>query len=545
MYRNIATYIKNGKQVIWLATWDSDGKRVEEEHTIRPYLYFEDSNFRDSPWKSMNGKPLRRMEFENVFDRSDYIKSSKNIPLFEKLSPEKQFLLDEYCGQERSNEFMQFPLRTFFFDIEVEIDGCFPEPAYADYPINVISIYDTLSKTIYVWTYKKDIFEALTDSHIERIRREVNAEYEDGVGIEVFRFDKERKLLDHFLDWWQGNYPDVMSGWNIDGFDVIYLINRIRRVMPQDSERRLSPIGWNKHAVKAVKESSLRETVVRYHIMGISICDYMNLHKKFILKSQQSYKLDYIAKQETNKGKLDYYELGYDSMQDFMRRDFATFVKYNIIDSTLVKQIDDNRHFIRLMRRICNMGLCEYECIFRSIPYILGGLCIEARHMGVKFLTDANRDEDSKFESDGFEGAFVFPTIPGAYTAGVMSYDFNSLYPSCIMTCNISPETMVGKVITDVGEEDGDEVYIQKPNGKTVKMARWQFNDLLDKKCSIAANNVLYMKSTVKWGIIPSFLDKLYKGRVQIKSEMKQNKRLAHDLDEEIKALEAQLKAME
>lgn len=545
MYRNLATYTKSGKQVVWIATWDSDGRRIEEEHEIKPYLYYEDSNCKDPAGTSMNGKPLRKMEFETSFDRSEWIKTSKNIPLYEKLNPERQYLLDEFCGQERSHEFMQFPFRTFFFDIEVEIDGCFPEPAFADYPINVISIYDTLSKTIYVWTYKKDINRALTDKHIEKIREEVNSEYEKDVKIQIFRFDKEFQLLDDFLKWWQKNYPDIVSGWNIDGFDIIYLINRIKRVMPDGYEKKLSPISWHKFAIRSVKESSLRETVVKYHIMGVSICDYMNLHKKFVLKSQQSYKLDYIAKMETGKGKLDYYDLGYDSMQDFMRNDFATFVKYNIIDSTLVKQIDDNRHFIELMRRICNMGLCEYECIFKSIPYILGGLCIEARHMGVKFLTDANRDEEHSFESEGFEGAFVFPTIAGFYDAGIMSFDFNSLYPNTIATTNISPETMVGKVITDIGDENENEVIIRKTNNQLVKMTKDKFNELLDKKCCITAANVLFLKPDVKRGIIPNFLIKLYEGRKAIKNEMKTNKKLAHDLDEQIKKLEEQLKNAE
>lgn len=240
------------------------------------------------------------------------------------------------------------------------------------------------------------------------------------------------------------------------------------------------------------------------------------------------------------KGKLDYYDLGYDSIQDFMRKDFVTFVKYNIIDTVLVKQIDDHRHFIELMRRICNMGLCEYECIFKSVPYIVGGLCIEARHQGVKFLTDANRSEDMKFESDGYEGAYVFPTVQGFYSNGIMSYDFNSLYPNCIMSCNMSPETMVGKVISEIGEDEKD-VIVRKTNGQVVKVSKENYDKLLEEKCCISGNNTLFLKSNVKWGIIPSFLDKLYKGRVAIKTEMKTNKKLAHELDEQIKKLEEEL----
>ena len=253
------------------------------------------------------------------------------------------------------------------------------------------------------------------------------------------------------------------------------------------------------------------------------------------------YMMKVIAKKETGKGKLDYYELGFDSIQDFMTKDFATFVKYNIIDSILVKQIDDSRHFIQLMRRICTMGLCEFECIFKSIPYILGALCIEARHQGVKFLTDANRSADMRFESDGFEGAFVLPTKPGFYQNGIMSFDFNSLYPNVIMSCNISPETIVGKVVSEISD-DASDVMIRKPNGQVVSMSKDKFDKLLETKCCISGNNTLFLKTTEKFGIIPSFLDKLYKGRVAIKNEMKMNKKLAHELDEQIKALEEQLK---
>ena len=118
---------------------------------------------------------------------------------------------------------------------------------------------------------------------------------------------------------------------------------------------------------------------VIYKIQGISICDYLDLYKKFAGTSRQSFKLDYIANLELGFGKLDYYEMGYESMQEFMTQNFNTFVKYNIIDTVLIKLMDDKLKFIGLMRNICNYGLVEYESIFRSIPYILGALVIQAR----------------------------------------------------------------------------------------------------------------------------------------------------------------------
>lgn len=540
MYRNVCTYTKAGNQIVWECTFDENGNRIETESIIKPYLYYEDVNFKKAKEKSMNNKPLRFLEFNSSFERSEWIKTSLNTPLYEKLSPEKQYLLNKYYGMERSEEFIKHKLRVFYLDIEVEIDGKFPEPEYAEYPINVISIYDTQSNTIYAWTYKSDIFDVLTDERIKEIKKEVNDEYQKDVDVKVFRFENEIYLIEDFLKYWESNFPDVVTGWNIDNFDIKYIINRIMRIMPEGSERRLSPISWHKNSIRITKGQVNKQMTVSYHIMGISICDYINLYKKFIPKSQQSFKLDYIANMETGKGKLDYYEMGYESMEEFMRKDFATFVKYNIIDSALVKMIDDERHFIELMRRICNMGLCPYEEIFKSIPYVLGSLVIEARNQGVLFLTDANRSEDKKFESEGFEGAYVFPTQAGYYKNGIASFDFNSLYPNVIMSVNISPETLVGKVVSEIGEQTTD-VIIRRTNDSMIRITKEQFDKLLEEKCSIAANNTLFIKPAVKFGILPSFLDKLYSSRVAIKKECKKNKQKAKDLGEEIKKLEAEL----
>ena len=218
MYRNIATYTKNGKQVVWLATWDKDGNRVEEEHEIKPHLFYEDVNATDSPWKSMYNKPLRMIEFDNTMERAEWIKNSLNTPLFEKLSPEKQYLLDTFAGQERDHEFIKYKLRTYFIDLEVEIDGCFPEPEFADYPLNVISIYDSLTDVMHIWTYRKDIDKWLTQETVEKMKNEVINEYEPNIkGIVVYKFDKEFQMLRSFLDFWKQQPPDIISGWNIDG----------------------------------------------------------------------------------------------------------------------------------------------------------------------------------------------------------------------------------------------------------------------------------------------------------------------------------------
>lgn len=78
---------------------------------------------------------------------------------------------------------------------------------------------------------------------------------------------------------------------------------------------------------------------------------------------------------------------------------------------------------------------------------------------------------------------------------GISSFDFNSLYPNVMMTVNISPDTKVGKVISN---EEDTNVIIRKTNGQIVTITKAQFAELLDKKCTISANKVLYIKPSLK-----------------------------------------------
>jgi DNA polymerase elongation subunit (family B) len=234
--------------------------------------------------------------------------------------------------------------------------------------------------------------------------------------------------------------------------------------------------------------------------------------------------------------------MGYESMREFMIKDFSTFVLYNIIDTILIRLLDEKLKLINLMRKVCNIGLCEYENIFQSIPYILGGLTIQARKLGMKFLTDSNKSDDKKDISEGFEGAFVYPTKAGYYKNGIVSLDFNSLYPNVIRTLNLSSDTKVGKIL-DSNPFDCKEISIRKTNGQRTTISNEQFLKLLNEKCTLAPNNVLYIKPSVKLGIIPKFLGDLYNERVKIKKEMKQHIKTVEKIDAAIEQVEKELAA--
>ena len=284
----------------------------------------------------------------------------------------------------------------------------------------------------------------------------VKKDYDATPKFVIHVYDEETPLLEDFLDYWIKYYPDVVTGWNTKGFDIPYIVNRLRVVLGETNMKKLSPV-WDRIKNPIYEKFDKKNNMTTYMIQGVSLIDYLPLYKKFAGSSKQSFKLDAIAKEELDLGKFDYYDIGYESMEEFQKKDFTTFVQYNMIDTILVRLIDKKLGFISLMRSICNISLCEYEAIYQSLPHILGALTIQSRNNGVKFLTDANKDKDRQHQEEeddyGYEGAFVFPTKAGYYKNGIMSFDFNSLYPNVMMTVNISPDTKVGKLLSDNWKE--------------------------------------------------------------------------------------------
>ena len=125
---NVVTYTRAGVQYVWESTWDENGNRIQIETPVEPYLFYEDSNIKseDIKYKSMFGKPMHKLTFKTNWERNKWIETSKNIPLFEKLSPQRQYLLNKYFGLEQTDEFSKNQFRVFNIDIEVEIDRNIP-----------------------------------------------------------------------------------------------------------------------------------------------------------------------------------------------------------------------------------------------------------------------------------------------------------------------------------------------------------------------------------------------------------------------------------
>ena len=208
-------------------------------------------------------------------------------------------------------------------------------------------------------------------------------------------------------------------------------------------------------------------------------------------------------------------------------------------------KIEKKRKLITLTRKVAGRGLCKYDSIYTSISYLTGSLIAFSRkEMKLTFQSYLNRPNIK----EEYEGAFVFPPEKGVYRGGIGTIDFNSLYPSSIRTCNMSIETYVGKIsrmnvlfdndtqrraynmeeYIDLNDESIDELWFYPTqNGKRKLVKRADILKLVETKCIYTRNNTLFLKHSVKQGVISAWCKHFYNLR---KSTKKKGKQIEFDL---------------
>jgi DNA polymerase elongation subunit (family B) len=496
MYRNIYYKIDDSWQgKIWESTWDNAGHRVERWVPHNSYLYYEDKN---GKYSSIYRTKLKRIEFNSVASRKNWIKKNTNCRIFECLPPEREFLKAEYQMRYKDDDFRKFDLNVMTFDIECVADEGFSEPAEADAEINCMTFHNSLTNqyTVFI-TGENFIKSSLLESS-------------DDFPIEYRIHKDEKEMLVDFMDWFEADRPDIITGWNIEYFDIPYLVNRLKRFFANPViDAKLSPVCDVRKRSGKNKKTHRKETT--YKINGITVLDYLYLYRDKLSESnEQFYTLDYISEKILGHKKL---HNPYDSLKEFKEKDFTKFINYNIVDTMLVVELEEKLQLLKLAREICNIGLCEYDGIKKSSPYIYGALVLKANDLDLFLLSDNRIDN----HSDGFEGAFVKETVPGFYRKGVAAVDFNSLYPNVIRTCNISPETKFAKIT----HKTDTNVTLKLANGNVKTISNDDLKKILDDKCTKSKNDVLYFKSELRVGVLPAFIEELYNDRVSIKKAMK------------------------
>ena len=444
-----------------------DGQRIQRKFKFSPTLYVVSNQITE--YKTLDGRYAKPIRFDTVGQARDFKDKYKDVENFEVHGYDR--FLYQYISEEFSNE-VDYDIKTLkitSLDIEVACENGFPNVRECAEQLLAITVQDYQTRKLKVF--------ATRDYH--NTRKDVDFIY----------CDDEKHLLQCFLAYWQTDFPDVLTGWNVELYDVPYICGRLERLFGEKELKMMSPWGM----VKSEEIEIKGRTNILYNLMGINVLDYMDLYKKFTYTNQESYRLDHIAFVELGQKKLDHSE--YENFKDFYTKDWQKFIDYNIKDVELVLQLEDKMKLLELAVALAYDAKVNLKDVYYQVRMwdTLIYNFLKERNIVVPPAKRSNKDEK-------YAGAYVKEPIPGKYE-WVVSFDLNSLYPHLIMQYNISPETL--------WESRHPSANVERLLNQT---------DKIDPQFATCANGAQYRKDI--HGFLPEMMQKIYDERVQSKKLM-------------------------
>ena len=456
-----------------------NGRRFSKKVQFEPVLYIPTKE-EDTEFKSFIGNhPVKPKQFDTMSEAKDFVERYKDVSGFQVYGNTNfvhQFIQKEYPGD---IQFDMSQINIFNFDIEVDIEESFPDMEVCDKEITAIAIKSSKSDTYHLLGLK-DYDKTKTISGI------------DPENIQFMVFDSERDLLRRFIQIWTNDFPDIVTGWNVEFFDIYYIVSRIIRVLGEERAKELSP--WRR--IRKNTTEIFNRPQSSYKISGVPVIDYMDAFKKFGYKygTQESYKLDHIAHVVLGMNKLDYSEYG--SLSELYKQNPQLYLDYCLRDTQIIQLLEDETSLLALVLTIAYDGGVNYVDAFGTVGIWES---IINRHLMEKRLVSGIKSGPG--ESASLLGGHVKDPVPGLYK-WVATVDLASLYPHLIMQFNMSPETYLPdeKMCVSQGSILSNEFKST------------------DKSISVAPNGSCFRNDTI--GVIPEIIQTEYENRSKIKKEM-------------------------
>ena len=448
-----------------------NGEPVQYRASFSPTLYVL-SNKKEK-FKTLDGRYVSPIEFQTARQARDFIKKYDGVERFEVHGYERfvyQYIRKQFPSEVKYDISR---MRIFALDIEVQCDNGFPSVDEAAEEMLSITIKDMVTKQFYCWAVR---------------------DFDAPDGVEQFVYDNERQMLMNFMEWWVQNTPDILTGWNVNLYDVPYIARRLNRVLGEKWMKSLSP--WNRTNEREVYVQRRRNYA--YDVSGINILDYLDLYRKFTYSNQESYRLDHIAFVELGQRKVDHSE--YENFKDFYTRDWQKFIEYNIQDVELIDRLEDKMKLLDLAITMSYDAKVNFEDVYSQVRMW--------DTMIYNYLTDRKvvvPPKKGAKKDDKYAGAYVKEPKPGCYD-WVVSFDLNSLYPHLIMQYNISPETLR---------------ETRHPSASVERILNQEIDFTED--YATCANGAQYRKDI--HGFLPEMMQTIYDERKIYKGKMLQAKR--------------------
>jgi DNA polymerase elongation subunit (family B) len=483
MSQSFYTFVgKHGDRILWRGY--DNGKPFLKEVKYSPTLFLPTKESTSDYLSLISKRPLKPKVFETMSAANDFIEQYKEVNGFDIHGNSNfvaAFIYEKYPNK---IDFDEQLINLFNYDIELDISTGLPDMEKCDKPISSIALkYRQSDKYLLLGQKHYDPQKTMTDV--------------DPANIVYEQFADERDLLRRFVEIWTSNYPEVITGWNVQYFDVWYTLTRIKLLFGENTLKRMSPWGIVKVSTKELygkKQST-------YDIMGVSVVDYMDAFKKFGYKygTQESYKLDHIAHVVLGENKLSYERFGnkidthrfisdgakgiripddvadeeldekemlvrrrdqieaklrqtpndeklksmlekYSRMADDAYHHFG--LDYNLKDTRIVEMLEDATSLMSLVFAVAYRGGSNFKDAFGTVGIWDTTLYRKIRAAGM--VPPVKKTSGN--ESADYVGGFVKDPQVGLHD-WVVSFDLNSLYPMLMIQYNMSPDTIVGNDI--------------------------------------------------------------------------------------------------
>jgi DNA polymerase elongation subunit (family B) len=378
-------------------------------------MYYDDPR---GKFRSIYGTPVSRFSTRNSKEFRREQAMQKGRQLYESdINPVFRCLEENYKGEDAPR------LHTAFFDIEVDFDleRGFSSPADPFNPITAISVYLD-------WIDRLVTMVIAPRSMSPETAQEIAAEFEN-----CFVFDSEADLLLSFLDLIQD--ADVLSGWNSEGYDIPYTVQRTTRVLSRDDTRRFCL--WDQLPKQRTFERFGAENLT-FDLVGRVHMDYMQLYRKYTYEERHSYSLDAILEYEGLAGKTKFEG----TLDQLYNQNFRTFIEYNRQDVNGLAEIDRKLRFLDLANTLAHENTVLLPTTMGAVAVTEQAIINEAHERG---MVVPNRRQQLTDEDTQAAGAYVAYPKKGMHD-WVGSIDINSLYPSTIRVLNMGAETIVGQL---------------------------------------------------------------------------------------------------
>ena len=488
----VCSSFDKGKWKVHLFGYDGDRKPVKKVAIVNDYFYYSKKHIKDvedvygftvestSNHKSLYDEEVVKVYYRSIKAKNEFVKNHPERIFEADVLPEQKYILDNKLEWSDYRNVMYFDIETWYDDEDPK--GNMPDAARM--PITAIVGYSTFDQEYFVFSWNP---EKTKDFEEPKLVTDGKVNYSF--------FKNEEDMLFSFIEFVRLSHVDVLTGWYSGQYDLPYIINR-SKALGMDS-RKISPIT----ELKMYKKGDY----FRLYMKGLDHIDMQDALQdlgynlpnwklataaEVILKDPDVEKL----KASTWKNWLD---------------DYNGFLQYAVRDVEILVEIEKKLKIFELYSTLqSTAGLVNMSLVMMK-SVVVDSFILSSFHNKIIFPTRKTAARQS------YTGAVVLePKEPGVHR-DMCILDYTSLYPTTIMTFNISPETYI------ISEDDCkklginiEDVMKSLTNDGIGYIDTGHHEDLF-------GGRYLFYDHKHKLGLMPFLLKKLFLTRVEANAKLK------------------------